>query len=209
MSTQRPSRSPSRRMGLAPIARSLSSTSSTIALTWRSLVAEARTNASVMASCSLTSKATICWASLSEAASAAARTSSRAWSVAVMRDPLGIAGWRSGAGEARDVVGCSLLVLGIEVVLGDVLDDTVRHEVPDRLAAAGAVPAVGGRDRQRGDLDHRHPVRRDRGERRLIHVVAGPGAAHELGEREQLLGVAPGEDLGQRVGSGDEVELRL
>ena len=37
-STQRPSRSPSRRIGLAPISRSLSSISSTIALTWRSLV---------------------------------------------------------------------------------------------------------------------------------------------------------------------------
>ena len=35
MSTQRPSRSPSRRIGLAPISRSLSSISSTIDFTWR------------------------------------------------------------------------------------------------------------------------------------------------------------------------------
>ena len=83
MSTQRPSRSPSRRIGLAPISRSLSSTSSTIALTCRSLLPEAMTNASVIASCSLTSKAMISVASLSDAARAAAVTSSTAWSVAV------------------------------------------------------------------------------------------------------------------------------
>ena len=65
-----------------------------------------------MASCSLTSKATICWASLSEAARAAASTSSTAWSVAV-----------TVSGFVR-----------VEVVLGDVLDDAVGHEVPDRLA---------------------------------------------------------------------------
>ena len=40
-----------------------------------------------------------------------------------------------------------------------------------------------------------------------VHLVAGAGTADELGEREQLLGVAPGEDVGQRVGAGDEVEL--
>ncbi len=43
----------------------------------------------------------------------------------------------------------------------------------------------------------------------LGHGVAGPGAADELGEVEQLVGIAPGEDLGQRVGTGDEVELRI
>ena len=48
-------------------------------------VAEASTKASVIASCSLTSKAMIFWASLSPAARAAACTSSRAWSVAVIR----------------------------------------------------------------------------------------------------------------------------
>ena len=38
-------------------------------------------------------------------------------------------------------------------------------------------------------------------------VVAGAGTADEVGQREQLLGVTPGEDVGQRVGAGDEVEL--
>ena len=54
-STQRPSRSPSRRTGLTPCSRSRSSIASTIDSTWRSLGAEAITKTSVMASWSLTS----------------------------------------------------------------------------------------------------------------------------------------------------------
>ena len=95
----------------------------------------------------------------------------------------------------------------VEVVLGDVLDHAVGHEVPDRLAAPVALAAVGRADRQRGDLHHRHTVGRDGSQRGEVHGVAGPRAADEVGQLEQLLGVAPGEDLGQRVGAGDEVEL--
>ena len=51
------------------------------------------------------------------------------------------------------------------------------------------------------------PVGRDRVERGGVHLVAGPGAADEVGELEELVGVAPGEDVGERVGAGDEVEL--
>ena len=53
--------------------------------TWRSLLAEQSRNASVITSCSLTSKARMFSASLSEAARAAVCTSSMAWSVAVMQ----------------------------------------------------------------------------------------------------------------------------
>src|SRR5436305_1467161 len=59
---------------------------STIARTWRSLLAEARTKASVITNTSLTSYATMSSATLSDAAWAAAMASSRARSVAVMSD---------------------------------------------------------------------------------------------------------------------------
>ena len=72
---------------------------------------------------------------------------------------------------------------------------------------APALAALGRGDRQRGDLQDGHPVRGDALERRGVHLVAGPGAAHEVRELEQLVGVAPGEDLGERVGAGDEVQL--
>ena len=73
--------------------------------------------------------------------------------------------------------------------------------------AALPLAAVGGGDGQRRDLQHRHPLGRDRAQRRGVHLGAGPGAPDEVGELEQLVGVAPGEDLGQRVGAGDEVEV--
>src|SRR4051812_5809492 len=120
-------------------------------------------NASVMASWSLTSKATISSASLSEAARAAVTTSSTARSVAVMASP-GTCGDRSAAEMfvARSRWFWSLLrwcfgwFLGrIQVVLGDVLDDPVRHEVPHGLAPALALTAVGRADRERWDLHHR------------------------------------------------------
>ncbi len=58
---------------------------STMALTWRSLGAEASRKMSVSASCSLTSRATILVASLSSAAEAAALARSMACCVAATR----------------------------------------------------------------------------------------------------------------------------
>ena len=41
----------------------------------------------------------------------------------------------------------------------------------------------------------------------VTELVARPGHADEVGEREQLVDPAPGQDLGQRVGAGDEEQL--
>src|SRR5690606_17387943 len=85
--------------------------------------------------------------------------------------------------------------------------DPVGHEVPDGLAALRALPAVGGRDRQRGDLDDGDPFGGDVGEHLRLHLIAGAGAADEVGQLEELFDVAPGEDVGECVGAGDEVEI--
>src|SRR6187399_85317 len=147
------------------MSRSLSSTSSTIDFTWRSLLAEQSRNASVITSCSETSNASRFEASLSEAAWAAVVTSSMARSVAVM--------------------GCSCGVLeGIEVVLGDVLHDAVGHEVPDRLAGGAALAAVTGGDGQRRDLDQGEALGRDARQQAGVHLVARAGAADEVGQLE-------------------------
>src|SRR6478735_1868345 len=165
--------------------RSLSSTSSTIDFTWRSLLAEQSRNASVITSCSETSNASRLEASLSEAARAAVVTSSMARSVAVMRGP------RRRASEASGLVGCSCSVLGgIEVVLGEVLHDAVGHEVPHRLAGCAAFSAVAGGDGQRRDLDQREPLGRDAREQARVHLVARPGAAYEVRQLEEPIGVA-------------------
>ena len=133
-------------------------------------------------------------ASLSAAAAAAARASSSARSVAVTV-LLGVVRRFGGRGRCGR---------GIQVVLGDVLDDAVGHEVPDRLPGADAVAAVGGADRHGGHLHQVDPVG---GQARLGELVAGAGDPDELGELEQLVGVLPGQDLGQRVGAGDEEQL--
>ena len=71
----------------------------------------------------------------------------------------------------------------------------------------GARAAVGGRDGEGGDLDEGDPVLGDAGQRGGVHLVAGPGAADEVRQLEEPLRVAPGEDVAERVGAGDEVEL--
>ena len=97
----------------------------------------------------------------------------------------------------------------IEIVFGDVLDDAVRHEVPHRLAASLPLAAVGRGDGQGWDLDQGHPIGRDRSERGRIHGVTRTSATHELRQLEEFLRLAPGEDLRQRIGSGDEVEVGI
>ena len=92
----------------------------------------------------------------------------------------------------------------VEPPLVDVLDDAVRHEVPDRLAPADPVAAVGRADRQRRHLHQADPAF---GQVRVGEVVARPGHADEVRQVEQLLVVPPGDDLGERVGAGDEEQL--
>src|SRR6476661_9696159 len=183
MRTHRPSRSPSRRTGLALSVWSFSSTLSTMALTCRSLAAEAMTKTSVRASWSLTSMASTLLASLSSAAVAAALARSMACCVAATR---------------------VLLRLGVQVVLVDVLRDAVGHEVPDGLAPFDAGAAVGGADRHGRDLLEGDPVA---GQPVVRQLMAGTGDPDEVGELEQLVGVLPRQDLGQRVGAGDEEQL--
>src|SRR5690349_10715524 len=184
MRTQRPSRAPSRRIGFTPASRSLSSISSTMAPTCRSLVADAMTNTSVSASWSLTSMAMTSWAILSSAASAATRANCSARGVADT-ELLGV--W-----------------LCVQAVLVDVLDDPVRDEVPDGLVALDAGPAVGRADRHGGDLHEGDPV----GRQPLVgQLVPGPGHPDEVRQLPELLDVLPREDLGQGVGSRDEEQL--
>src|SRR3546814_14482281 len=64
-------------------------------------------------------------------------------------------------------------------MLCDVLHDPVRHEVPDGFAALRALPAVGRRDRQRGDLDDGDPLGGDVGEHLRLNLVAGAGRSEE------------------------------
>ena len=144
----------------------------------------------MIASCSETSKAMIAGRACPRPR-AAAWTSSMAWSVAVMRSVWVARRGLRGRGRAWRCTGRRRPARG------------TRPARPRVLALA----AVGGRDRQRRDLDQGDPVGRDAVERVGVHGVAGAGAADEVGQLEQLVRVAPGEDLGQGVGAGDEVQL--
>ena len=74
------------------------------------------------------------------------------------------------------------------------------------MPAVHPVAAVGGADRQGGHLDQAHHAL---GQVRVGEVEAGPGHADEVRQVEQLLVVAPADDLGQGVGAGDEEQLRV
>src|SRR5664279_2926441 len=115
-----------------------SSTASTTAPTWRSLVAVTMRKTSVMPICSDTSNATRSLPFFDAAASAASRVS---WIASV-------------------VAGTKLLVFAVQAAFCDVLDDAVRHEIPDRQSLGDAPPAVRRRDRQRRHLDEGDLVRR-------------------------------------------------
>src|SRR5262249_14180064 len=159
----------------APALRNLSSISSTMARTWRSLAAEHSRNTSVMTSCSLTSYAMMSVASFSAAASAAIPASSTALAVAVTcaaRSPPvcpSPALCRLGTGGAGDLIqnrppcrhgqpsaGWSQrfpesrrsVAAPVQLALGDVLHDPVRDQVPDGLPSADPLAAIGRGDRQ-------------------------------------------------------------
>src|SRR5260221_10757974 len=170
-----------------------------MALTWRSFDAEQRRNASVMTSCSLTSYGMMSVASLSAAAPAAISTSSTALSVAVTcaaRPPQlqacpsptiahprrtwhsafqGIAQpWvnrTSRAGQRRSAMTRAGVPVPVESALGDVLNDPVRHQVPDRLSVRDPLPAAGRGYRAGRALDQADPAI---GQARASQAVPGP-----------------------------------
>src|SRR5690606_6782038 len=94
----------------------------------------------------------------------------------------------------------------IQLALGDVAHDSVRHQVPDGVSLGDSRTAVRGGDGEGGHLDEGDPAL---GEPGVAEVVAGPGDADEVRQGEQFLAVAPGEDLGEGVGAGDEEQVRV
>ena len=66
--------------------------------------------------------------------------------------------------------------------------------------------AVGRRNGHRRHLDQGHGALR---QVVVAELVAGPGDPDEVGVAEDLFGLAPREDLGQRIGAGDEEQLRV
>src|SRR6476660_4748880 len=225
----RPSRAPSRRAGLYPARRIFSSTSSTIALTWRSLDADAMTKQSVMTSWPDTSMMTTSAASLDAAARATTVAILIASSVAVISDAFRASGSSisdalrasgSSISDALRASGSSPVPVfrharlgGVELAFGHVLHDAIGHQVPDRPVLSGTLAAVGRRDRKRGHLDEGQRVSRQLSERRrdvlAIEVVAGAADADEPGDREHFLPVLPRQDRGKCVRAGDEVEVRV
>src|SRR5216684_1413024 len=99
----------------------------------------------------------------------------------------------------------SALFLLVEPAFRDVLDDTVRHQIPDRLSSHDTLPAVGRGDRQGGDLHQADPFA---GQPVSGQPVPGPGAADEMSELEQLVRILPGHHPGQGVRAGDEEQFR-
>src|SRR5207253_8744970 len=95
----------------------------------------------------------------------------------------------------------------VEPRLPDVADDSLGHEVADRLPARDPRADVGGRDGECGDAHVADAVvsgnllleRRD--------VVAGPGRRAEVSHLEQFGRVFPLEDLEHRVGARDEEQV--
>src|SRR5665647_6153 len=79
-------------------------------------------------------------------------------------------------------------------------------EVNGMLRGGHAGATVGGADGHGGDLLERHPVRRQPD---VAQDMSWPGHAHEVGKVPQLIDVLPREDLGQRIGAGDEEQLRV
>src|SRR6476659_3997947 len=202
----RPSRAPSRRAGLYPARRIFSSTSSTIALTWRSLDADAMTKQSVMTSWPDTSMMTTSAASLDAAARATTVAILMASSVAVISDALracvlsisdalrasgssisdALRASGSSISDALRASGSSPVPVfrharlgGVELAFGHVLHDAIGHQVPDRPVLSGTLAAVGRRDRKRGHLDEGQRVSRQLSERRrdVLAVEVVAGAA--------------------------------
>src|ERR1700730_15705144 len=99
----------------------------------------------------------------------------------------------------------SALFLLVEPAFRDVLDDTVRYQIPDWLSSHDTLPAVGRGDLQGGNLQHADPLGcQPVGGK----PVPGPGAADEMRELEQLVRILPGHHPGQGVRAGDEEQLR-
>ena len=94
----------------------------------------------------------------------------------------------------------------IEPMLGDVLHDPVGHEIPHWFAGHDAGATVGGADGQGRDLLQTHPVL---GQSIITQDMPWPGHPDEMGKVPELVDVLPRQDLGQRIGAGDEEQLRV
>ena len=91
-------------------------------------------------------------------------------------------------------------------MLGDVLHDAVGHDVPDRFAGHDTIATVRGADGQRRNDLQGHPVL---GQPVVAKDVARPGNADEVSKIPELVNVLPRQDLGQRIGTSDEEQLRV
>src|SRR5919108_2139967 len=93
----------------------------------------------------------------------------------------------------------------VQAALLDVAGDALGHQVLDGGAAGHPGADVAGGDGEGGDL---HAVDPAGGAGHLLdHVVdveVRPGGGDELRELEHLLGLLPGEELLQQVGTADE-----
>ena len=149
-----------------------------------------------MARCSETSKAMMSLASLSEAALAAAWTSSRRgrWRSRVPGKRVGESGWgrESGRGRAWRCTGRLRPARGTRPARRAARS----RQSDDEMASAG----ISTRSTRSGGLPFEHVG---------VHGVAGAACSRRSRPREKLVDVAPGEDVGQRVGAGDEVELGI
>src|SRR5689334_6221600 len=98
---------------------------------------------------------------------------------------------------------CSFLA-PIQMMLRDVLHDSVGNEVPHRLIVLHAFATGGRRDREGGYLQLADVVAR---EAVGAQNVSWAGDRDEVGQLPQLIMVPPTENLRYGVGSGDEEEL--
>ena len=175
-----------------------------MALTCRSLDAEAMTKQSVMTSCPETSMTTTSSASLAAAAPRGHRRHVDGFRFAVMRCSRRQAGRAgssvsslpSGCGRGRRLATYCTTPSGTRYQSGRALRRAAGSRWR-RSPAPGSPPASA----------RRRAARRGAGDVLAVELVAGPADADERGQREQLLPVLPGQDRRQRVGAGDEVQL--
>ena len=111
---------------------------------------------------------------------------------------------RASRGASAAVPATTSFDTPIEMVLGDVLDDPIGHQVPHRETPAHPVPAVGRRDRKCRNLQQAYVLL---GQTRNGQHMSRATHSHEVSELPELVDVLPGEDLRDRVGTGDEEEI--
>src|SRR5689334_11300298 len=94
----------------------------------------------------------------------------------------------------------------VEMMLRNVLDDPVGHEVPHRVSSLHSVAAVRRRDGEGGDLELTDVVT---GQAVRVQHVSRARHSDEVGEIPQLIMVSPTENLRYGVRARDEEQLRV